>query len=583
MNYSLIDLNQQQLYDYFNAHTDWQKLNINSKIDTYKKLLVKYILQRKHYTSGVDLYQFPHNKFVREVGLQAIYGTTPLKRESFVKVIQNTQPQYTLIAGSNLTQKVSLMATNFNIDLLVATNSIDDLLIAKYGDVDITDPNIVDIVPIDIKSLKSYIKANEALTDRNQTIIKYYKDAKEILMIAEATKGVLPQVINESNYGRRYYRGTNLQNVSKIVREAALGPHYEYDLNAAVYAIKTNMCSLITNQKFTYTSEYIEGGGKFKDSIRKRLALACFSETENDKHFKKNLERIKQAITAIGFGATRTSVGYHQGNDYKYVSLELIFGYYTENNGRNVHHPITKEVKDNNGNIIHKKSIDIFLEDPWMKHFYEEQATMTKLICDYMKDTKQITKTSHPFLVDGRNAINNNKLMALVFQSSERAIMDFAVKEIESQKVKVLLKVHDALFTDKRIDMQELHHKLHETFVSESLSWLGKRILSFDETEAQGFYFDDELHAHKERIRQEEIRAGGTRPGVKPFNYSGTTYNDNEAYYDKPDYGQTEYDPDNDPYIQDMNEKELVEHYRIVGYAPPNNSLPEDIVRLIGN
>ena len=581
MNYSLIQLNEQKLYDYFNAQTNWQKNNINSKIATYKKLLVKYIIERKHYTSGLDLYQFPHDKFSKEVGLQAVYGTKPLKREHFVKVIQNTQPQYTLIAGSNLTQKVSLMATNFNIDLLVQTNSIDDLLIAKYGDVDITDPNVVDIVPINIKSLKAYMKANEALPNRNTTIIKYYKDAQEILMTAIATNGVLPQVITESEYGRRYYRGLNLQNVSKVVREAALGPHYEYDLNAAVYAIKTNICSLITNQKFTYTSEYIEGGGKFKDSIRKRLALACFKENENDKYFKKNVERIKQAITAIGFGATRSSKGYYQGKDWKPVSLELIFGYYTENNGRNMHNPLTKQVLDDKGNMIHKKCIDIFLEDSWMKHFYEEQAVMTKTICDYMKESKQVTKESHSFLVDGRNAINNNKLMALVFQTSERAIMDFATKEIESQGVKILLRVHDALFTDKRIDMQELHHKLHEVFVSESLAWLGKRILSFEETEAQGFYFDDELYSHKERIRQEEIRAGGRSLGVKPLDYKIVSYSDDKAYSGETDYGQTEYDPEHDPYIQDMNEQELMEHYRIVGYKPSNNILPEDIRRLL--
>lgn len=195
-----------------------------------------------------------------------------------------------------------------------------------------------------------------------------------------------------------------------------------------------------------------------------------------------------------------------------------------------------------------------------------------------MKDTKQVTKLSHPFLVDGRNSINNNKLMALVFQSSERSIMDFAVNEIENQGIKVLLRVHDALFTDRNVNMQELHYKLHEKFVSETLSWLGSRILSFEETEAQGYYFDDELYAHKERIRCEEIRAGGTKVGVKPINYKHVDYDDGKSVYNQTDYGQTEYDPENDPYIEGMNEQELREHYRIVGYtAPANNNVPEDL------
>jgi hypothetical protein len=129
--------------------------------------------------------------------------------------------------------------------------------------------------------------------------------------------------------------------------------------------------------------------------------------------------------------------------------------------------------------------------------------------------------------------------------------------------------------------MQELHHKLHEVFVSDSLSWLGKRILSFEETEAQGFYFDDELYSHKERIKQEEIRAGGRSLGVKPTDYKPVSYSDDKAYSGETDYGQTEYDPEHDPYIQDMNEQELMEHYRIVGYKPSNNILPEDIRRLL--
>jgi hypothetical protein len=109
---------------------------------------------------------------------------------------------------------------------------------------------------------------------------------------------------------------------------------------------------------------------------------------------------------------------------------------------------------------------------------------------------------------------------------------------------------------------------------------LGKRILSFEETEAQGFYFDDELYAHKERIRQEEISAGGRSLGVKPLNYKPVSYDDSKPYDGSCDYGQTEYDPEHDPYIVDMNEQELSEHYRIIGHKPADR-IPEHIRRLL--
>lgn len=573
-----VGVNLQDLYTYFNAKTKWQKNNIDIKVIEYTDLLVKYLLQRSHYTEGTNLYQFPHEDFRVELGLVSIYRAKPEKRESIVQVILDLFKPYKLdIPGSNITQKVSLMTLNFDFDKLIATKNSEDLLRAMYEGVNLADPELVDITPVDINSLKAFIKANEKLAYQNEKTKRYNSQATNILMVAEMTGGVFPQIINESPYGRRYYVGRSLQNTSKIVREAALGNHYEYDLNAAVYAIKLNMCAYISDKKFTYTSEYIEGGGKFKQSIRENLAQKVFNIDKSNQHYKDRVKKIKDAITAIGFGASITTKGYFSkvSHEWKFTSLREIFSYTIKgDNGK----PMIIEMND--GKKVPTLCIDHFVNDPWMSNFIREQKEMTELITTYMKTEKLVTKESHPFLVDGRNAINNNQLMAYVFQTTERNIMNRVHEFIENEGGNVLLRVHDAIFTKEKINMLELHSMLLEEFVSKDILWLGNKIISFEETEGHAYYYDDELLEHKERIRQEELRAGGTRPKAIVHKFTPTQQ---EGYYDSScDYGQQQYDPENDPYVLEMNEEEKREHYRIVGYDPRSQiEIPSYIKQLL--
>ncbi len=565
----LIPINANLLYNHYNATQDWQKQNIDANIQTYKKLLIDHLIAKYQYYNGSGLYQIAHDDFNKQVGKPTIYGSS--NRYSLVQAILELEPQYELIPGSNLTKKVSHVKLNFDLQQILDLQDMETLMVKLYGDVDITDESKVDITPIDINSLTAYIKGNENLSYQNDKIKKYNQQAKMILSIAKYTGGVFPQIINESDFGRRYYKGQNLQNTSKIVRAACLGNHYEYDLNAAVYAIKLNFCSEISNQKFTYTSEYIEGGGKFKDSIRKRLTKYCFDINEGDKYFDSRVDIIKQAITAIGFGALKTTNGfYDKKGDWMTTSLYDIFCFTGSNGKSRIAHQKTIDG-------VKIESIDLFLKEPWMKEFVQEQQTMTKLITDYLIDNKEVTKETHPFLLDGRNAINRNKLMAYMFQSAERSIVDYATDIIKKQKVNVLLRVHDAIFTDKKINLAELHYEIKEKFVSNNLSWLGSKIIIFGEKEFNAYSYDDEITQHKERIRLEELRAGGQSPGIKKFNFKSMSYDDSKPADNYCDYGQTQYDPDNDPFVEDMTNAERTEHYRILGVNDPRDNTPDFI------
>jgi hypothetical protein len=563
-----IPIDPQPIYQYFNAKNDWQKSRIDITIDDYRKVLVKYLLDKYKFHQA-DLYQIAHDDFVKECGQLSIYGSG--KKENFASVMKDITKLYNIYKpGDSYNKKVSFVTLNFNLKQIIRAKSSEDILIYLYGDIDITDPNIVDLTPIDINSLKAFIKSNESYHTQNDKIKEYHDEADGILMVAELTNGILPQIISESEYGRRYYKGQmNLQNTSKVVRNAALGDNYEYDLNTAVYAIKLNYASDITDKKYTYTSEYIEGGGKYKENIRKRLTKHCFDIDESSKFFDSRLKVIKQAITAIGFGATSSRPGfYDKKGDWQDTSLNDIFKYtYKGVDGKTHKAEYTKTI-----NGVKHKSLDLFLQDSWMSQFINEQKEMTNLITDYMINEGVITKTDHPFLVDGRNAINRARTIAYFFQKTERVIMDTSAKFVEDNGAKILLRVHDAMYVNKKINIKELHVLLQEQFVSNNLNWLGSKIISFEETFNQGYNYNDDDESDIDEAFSRLTGVNHVKPIVKIAR--NIKQSQTEGFYDsQTDYGQQEYNPEHDDYVEAMTHQERREHYRIIGYNP--NTLPD--------
>lgn len=491
----LIPLDQNRFYTYFNASKDWQKKLIDDKINEYRNLLIDYSISRYHYTLGTKYLQLPLNDFKRKIGLVCIYGSG--KREYFTQVVEQIQPQFQILKedkGSNIKRKVSLVKPHYNLKQLIQLKDAEELLVAMYGDIDITDNTLVDITPVDIGSLKAFLLGNEQYKYQNDKIKQYHDQAQQILLIAELTGGVFPQIIKESPYGRRYYTGQSLQTMSSIVRGAALGNHFQYDLNAAVYAIKFFLCSHITDKKFTYTGEYIEGGAKYKDSIRKQIADYVYQP--DSKITDKQLENIKKVITAVGFGATPNSRGYYDENGkWNNTALADVFTYKSK---------ITDRM------VLAKDKFEKLKIHPWLKEFIREQKEMTDLITKWYIDNELVNKEDHSFLVDGRNAFNKNKLMAYIFQTFERGIMDKTEEFINKEDNQVLLRVHDAIYTRKRVDMAELHVMLTEAFEPGPGNYLGSKLISFSQEEAKRFeYFIYEDKEHVEFIREEEQLAKG--------------------------------------------------------------------------
>lgn len=328
---------------------------------------------------------------------------------------------------------------------------------------------------------------------------KYREQAQQVLLIAELTGGFFPQIIKESSYGRRYYTGQSLQSMNSNVRSAALGNHFQYDLNAAVYAIKFFLCSHMSDKKFTYTGEYIEGGAKFKDSIRRRIADTVFCPDFSPADWQVDV--IKKVITAIGFGATMNTKGYFDDNGtWQSTSIADLLSYKSKTTDRMV---------------LAKDKYERLLQDPWLKEFMREQKEMTDIITKWYIDNEQVNKQDHSFLVDGRNSFNKNRLMAYIFQTFERGIMDKTEDFITSEGNQVLLRVHDAIYTKKRVDLAELHLMLSEAFTPGAGNYLGTKLISFSQEEAKRFeYFINEDAEHKQFIKEQEELAKGYKTNI---------------------------------------------------------------------
>jgi len=433
------------------------------------------------------------------------------------------------------------------LDLLIDTADAKELVTIYYGEID-TDTKL-ESVPINIKSLNNFIKRTTKeleVCDKNTkleaTLYKNLRQAKYIKIISEffydpAVGHTLPLIQNPSPYGRMYYKGINIQNVTKEVRSACLGDHHVYDLNAAVYAIKLYLVTEILKQSniddfghFVYTKDYLE----WKEPIRKKLAMHVKSNRMGEK-------LVKEAITAIGFGARVGAGSWQIDGIWQTPAIEDI--------------------------LMNPQDRYRFVNDPWVKQFVREQQVMTKLISDYyISQPDFMQKIEHIPNMFKNNKPRRTQVMSYVFQQCEKMIMD----EI-TQFAPVIARIHDCFITKNQLSVDQI------LTIKQHLSQYHK-LLTISHEEAQGWLsdeVDDESDIDEAFSKLTGVQH--TRPKiVLPKVYTKHT----EGHYDSvTDYGNTEYDPEHDEMVRYMNYKQRQEHYRIIGHNP--NKLPPEIERLL--
>lgn len=369
---------------------------------------------------------------------------------------------YVVDKGSNLkysknkfekSSKVKLMNYKY-IDMLIETGDVNELVTMFYGDLNDEKLNELVIVDVDINSLNNFIghclvnlndmTKNEQYRDK---IRKNYYQAKYVKMISEFFSSVydkycLPMIPEKSEYGRVYYKGINIQNMGEEVRRAVIGEYHQYDLSAAVYAIKLMLAKdVLTEQgidhigQFTYTKDYLDR----KKSIRDELVKSCMLDTKTS--YKEKAKYVKQALTAIGFGAKLTGNSWLVDNEWQNSAINEI--------------------------IKSKNDRERFITNDFVMNFIKEQREMTKLIVDYhLKDEEFYNKiTSIKSMYNNNGKIRKNQVMVYMFQHIETMIMD-KVRELAGTTVYM---IHDAMISKEKITNDNLLNikKLLSEFDSE--------------------------------------------------------------------------------------------------------------------
>ncbi len=351
--------------------------------------------------------------------------------------------------------------------------------------------------PIDIESLRAYrdqlandlkYNSHDYSQTKKEILIRHQGWCNNILLSLNKKDGidVLPQRIrkNSSHLERLYLEGVNLQIAPREVRHAALGFHYEYDLKAGVYGIFGGLAKTIIKQEtgidtdFETIKKYIKNRTKIRESITKELWPHL---NVKSKEFYGYLQRVKQALTAIGFGAKAATGGcwIDSKGQLKSTALMDIF-------------------KD-------KEIVNKFLNIKIVSELTKEFTTAGRFILDYQHHSNLFEKCG---VVDSDT---DAQKLAKIYQGFEQKIMGqfmyiVSDKFNSAEDLEVLLFVHDAVYYNKGFSWIDIHNRIQLDEIQDT------SYIQFDKT-VRGL--PKQLireEQHKEHIEQEEKKALNYQP-----------------------------------------------------------------------
>jgi len=348
---------------------------------------------------------------------------------------------------------------------------------------------LFDLVPVDKESIKSYIiwltteSERIALEKKNQAL----RQARIILAIASVMGGYYVQRKKPSAFGRVYYEGTSVQNINKELRRAVLGNCWEYDIRSSVVAWKMG-----------WAKQYIDARGQGEDLRKVFSATLNFLEDKADfmgtvRYFTfgdsspvpKDLQPklLKQAFTAISFGARQNSTGW-QNESGGWTNPALV--------------DIIKNSADR----------ERFLADPTVQAYINEQGILDAYLYELVK-TQRRDLLSKSFLQTPSGRPSKSKILAYLYQHDETEVMDIVCEIAAQHGREPIARVHDAIFFKHKLNV-DLRHEIELTMQDRTNNpyW---RLTPKQLERYQSRYLDQLLDeaAHKQRIEQEEAHAVG--------------------------------------------------------------------------
>lgn len=505
------------------------KNSAQKALDKYIKLLTQQLtksllLGRNAWMQKNDLYSISVSK-QRNRGSQI--GSNKIRLQNWLE--DNKLELFNVVEiGSNLNQKLSVVKlsqlvtvkhTDTHItsihdietqelrqllELQALTNK--ELYHREYPNIDsMSDDEInsaYDMINVDMKSLSYYITwlkhESKFISEEKKQI--YLLQADTIFRIAQHTDGYFLQEKKSSAFGRNYYVGTSVQNVNKELRRAMLGNCYEYDLRSAVFTWKYGFAqdcydTLETSESFEKTFAttrlFLEDKNDFYMTLRHdSFDSDCeFTREQKDK-------MLKQAITAIGFGARRGTHGYmFNSGVWKNPALVEIFKFQPQARDKFLKSSVT---------------IDFIREQNLLDTYLFESCKSIK--ADFLANEEVRTFSG---------SLSKSKVIAYLYQHAETIIMDFISEEIKKRGHKVLARVHDAIFVKNRLG--ESKHEIEYLLQSDNENKYWHLVMKELKSYERPYCLDSaEIEAHKKRIAEEERHAKSVSK-TQLMNYSWNT------------------------------------------------------------
>jgi len=291
---------------------------------------------------------------------------------------------------------------------------------------------VFDVAPIDIASLEAYI----AWLHKGATMISpgrirtYTEQAQVILSVARHTGGWFPQRKKLSAFGRTYYSGLSVQNVNKQLRRAMLGNCWEYDIKSSIVTWKMTFAQELSDKlyptkewKKVFRSSllYLEDRADFMRAIRREMFV---TPTTLSKEFQEKL--IKEAVTAISFGARAKGVGWcSQGGSWTNPALVEIIK-----------------------NGVQRAA---FLNSHEIQQFMREQGMFDNYLADGMK--QELPMLYYGPLITRNVMPSKGKAVAYLYQHAEAQIMKTAIDVLAQHGIKPIAQIHDAFVVRHKLSI----------------------------------------------------------------------------------------------------------------------------------
>lgn len=347
--------------------------------------------------------------------------------------------------------------------------------------------------PIDVATLREF--ANKVASDTNidrKKKLKQIQKAHAILTSLQAVSDqstaseqkvshVLNQEILIAASGRCYFKGLNLQNCPKDVRHAALGHCHQYDMRAGVFGVMGGIakayCKQLGNDvEFHHIKHYI----KYKEEIRIKITKLLWPEetksftASSDYKSFHGFYKVKQALTAIGFGAKQSGNAAWQDVNGKWQATSL-----------------SKTFKD-------RATVDKFLQIEVVKQLMAEFKTVTKIVLLQLKDDPVFASK---FAIEG---LKDGQKLAMVYQGTEAMILAELLSHIHEYGI--LLPAHDGVYVRQRFDLASVLFKMQLPF------GIDKSYVQFDHAQIGLATPADHESSHKRNIAEQERKASGYVP-----------------------------------------------------------------------